>query len=42
MAWATLLVPLGLPWTDAWAIASRPLPMVDLPANPLSLGTQPD
>lgn len=39
---ATLLVTLGLPWTEAWAIASRPLPAVDLPANPLSLGTQPD
>lgn len=39
---ATLLVTLGLPWTEAWAVASRPLPAVDLPANPLSLGAQPD
>ena len=33
---ATLLVTLGLPWPEAWAIASRPLPLVDLPVNPFS------
>lgn len=32
---ATLLMTLGLPWSEAWAIASRPLPVVDLPVNPL-------
>lgn len=32
---ATLLVTLGLPWSEAWAIAGRPLPVVDLPVNPL-------
>jgi len=39
---ATLLVTLGLPWAEAWTIASRPLPVVDLPANPLSVGMRPD
>lgn len=39
---ATVLVTLGLPWAEAWAIASRPLPAVDLPANPLSVGKRPD
>lgn len=32
---ATLLVTLGLPWSEAWAIASRPLPAVELPVSPL-------
>lgn len=32
---ATVLVTLGLPWAEAWAIASRPLPSVDLPISPL-------
>lgn len=39
---ATVLVTLGLPWAEAWAIASRPLPAVDLPANPLSVGKRSD
>lgn len=39
---ATVLVTLGLPWSQAWAIASRPLPAVDLPANPLSVGLRSD
>lgn len=32
---ATVLVTLGLPWLEAWSIATRPLPAVDLPVNPL-------
>lgn len=39
---ATLLVTLGLPWAEAWAVASRPLPAVDLPANPLSVDPSSD
>ncbi|HEX5373732.1 MAG TPA: TetR/AcrR family transcriptional regulator [Aquabacterium sp.] len=39
---ATLLVTLGLPWSEAWTIASRPLPVVDLPVNPLSVGMRLD
>lgn len=39
---ATYLVTLGLPWAEACAIASRPLPAVDLPVNPLSVGNRPD
>lgn len=39
---ATLLVTLGLTWSEAWEIASRPLPVVDLPVNPLSINTRLD
>ena len=34
---ATMLLTLGLPWSEAMEIACRPLPVVDLPVNPLSL-----
>lgn len=33
---ATVLLTLGLPWSEASEIASRPLPVVDLPVNPLN------
>lgn len=39
---ATLLVTLGLPWVEAWKVASRLLPEVHLPVNPLSVGMRPD